>query len=93
MNMHSPTVVIDTREPAEYQANHVDGARNISAGQFASGEFRDLLADVPKDAPIIVYCRTGQRSNTSRQFLTQAGYSNVTNGINQARVEQLLEEA
>lgn len=88
--MSGETVVIDTREPFEYQSSYVEGALNIPAGKFVSGEYQDMLADVPKDARIIVYCRTGARSNTCGHLLAQAGFTNVTNGISEGRVRQML---
>jgi rhodanese-related sulfurtransferase len=45
---------------------------------------------VAKDAPIILYCRTGARSNTCSMMLQQAGYTNVQNGINQHHVQKML---
>jgi rhodanese-related sulfurtransferase len=45
------------------------------------------LKDVPKDADIIVYCRTGSRSSVSTHILRGLGYANITNGINKEQVE------
>lgn len=84
------TVVIDTREPFEYAQSHVDGAINISPTQFMNGDFENLLADVSKDTPIILYCRSGARSNTCSHILSQAGYTNLTNGVNEHHVRKLL---
>ena len=83
-------LIIDTREPSEYVASHVDGAINISVTEFASGRLPAALTDVAKDQPIVLYCRSGQRSNTCSMILRSFGYTNLTNGINEHHVRKLL---
>ncbi|MGB3023366.1 MAG: rhodanese-like domain-containing protein [Candidatus Saccharimonadales bacterium] len=84
-------MIIDTREPSEYAQSHVTGAINISTMQFMHGTLPPQLSDVTHDQPIIVYCRSGQRSNTVMQFLRMHGFTNITNGINEHHVARLLE--
>jgi len=86
-------VVIDTREPFEYAQSHVDGAINISPMKFMDGSFADDIEGVAKDTPIILYCRSGARSNTCSHILAQAGYADLTNGINEHRVRKLLDNS
>lgn len=83
-------IVIDTREPFEYAASHVDGAINIPPMEFMKGTLPEALRDVPKDEEIILYCRSGQRSNTCSMILRQFGYANLVNGTNEGRVKQYL---
>jgi rhodanese-related sulfurtransferase len=83
-------LVIDTREPFEYAASHVPGAVNISVMDFASGKLPKKLEGVSKDQPLLLYCRSGQRSNTCIMILKQHGFTNLTNGINEGRVRQML---
>jgi rhodanese-related sulfurtransferase len=45
------------------------------------------LNDVSKDTQLIVYCRTGSRSNAAIQILKQLGFTNLANGINKDHVE------
>lgn len=78
-------IVIDVREPFEYASGHVKGALNIPPDQLMRGA--TALSGAAKDANIIVYCRTGSRSNVAMQILGQLGYKNVTNGINKEQVE------
>jgi phage shock protein E len=85
-------IIIDTREDYEYAESHVDGAINIPPAQFMTGNIPTELKDVAKDASIIVYCRSGSRSNVVGHVLRQFGFTNITNGINQGRVEQLLDQ-
>lgn len=83
-------IIIDTREPSEFAASHVDGALNISARDFITGTLPSQLVDVPRDQSIIVYCRTGARSNTVGHILRSHGFTVITNGINEHHVAKLL---
>lgn len=78
-------IVIDVREPEEFIEEHVDGAINIPPAALMAGAKE--LRDVPKDAPIIVYCRTGSRSNVAKQILEGMGYTDIANGINKDQVK------
>lgn len=82
-------IIIDTRSSAEFQSGHVSGAINIPPEQFMAG-LPPALADTPKDEQIILYCLSGSRSNVVSHILAQHGFTNITNGINKGRVEQLL---
>ncbi|MDL2341811.1 MAG: rhodanese-like domain-containing protein [Patescibacteria group bacterium] len=77
--------VIDVREPEEYQSSHVAGALNIPPDQLMKGAAK--LDGVPKDSAIIVYCRTGSRSNVAMNILKSLGFTDITNGINKEQVE------
>ena len=76
--------VIDVREAEEYESGHIDGALNIPPTQLMNGAVE--LKDVPKDADLIVHCRTGSRSNVAMNILKSLGYNNVINGINKEQV-------
>jgi len=78
-------VIIDVREPFEYADGHVDGALNIPPSTMMDGAKE--LDIVPKDAHIIVYCRTGSRSNVAMHMLSSRGFTNVINGINKDQVQ------
>lgn len=77
-------IIIDVREPNEFAGGHVEGAINIPPAALMNGAKE--LADVPKDAEIIVYCVSGSRSNVSKHILEQMGYTNIVNGINKDQV-------
>ncbi|MDP8225784.1 MAG: rhodanese-like domain-containing protein [Candidatus Lernaella stagnicola] len=70
--------IIDVREPGEVAEGHLPGAVNIPRGvlEFKIGA---KLADVPKDAPILLYCKHGARGGLSAGALKMIGYTNVTN--------------
>lgn len=82
--MGTKRVIIDVREPFEYASGHVEGALNIPPAALMSGA--EKLKHLDKDTELIVYCRTGSRSNASIQILKQMGFSNLTNGINAGHV-------
>ncbi len=77
-------VVIDVREPAEYAQGHVEKAINIPIRKLAAAQ---EFAGIPKDAEVITYCRSGNRSGRAADMLKSMGYQNVTNGINQQHIE------
>lgn len=76
------TIYVDVREPYEYAAGHVKGARNLPLSKLID----DIPRDLPKKAKIILYCRTGNRSAVAAQVLHAHGYD-VENGVNQATIE------
>lgn len=65
---------LDVRELNEIQNGHVKGALNIPLSQL-----RERLNEVPKDVPVYVYCRSGQRSYNAVRALMGAGWDNIYN--------------
>jgi phage shock protein E len=78
--MSTKQVIIDVRESLEYQSGHVESAINIPPSELMSGA--PQLKDLAKDTELIIYCKTGSRSNVSIQILKQIGFTNLVNGIN-----------
>lgn len=78
-------IIIDVREPFEFMTGHVKGAINIPPSKLMAGATK--LQDVPKNAEIILYCRTGSRSAVAANILQSLGYTNLTNGINKDHVK------
>ena len=85
-------LIIDTRETFEYQQSHAEGAVNITPGEFMNGDFMKKLHGVDKDTQIILYCRSGARSNTAAHILRERGFTNIINGVNEQRVQKLIGE-
>lgn len=83
-------IIIDTRENFEFAASHVNGAINIPPAKFMTGKLPKKLADVDKDTEIIVYCRSGARSNTVGHILGQHGFTNIKNGVNEHHVRKYI---
>lgn len=65
--------ILDVREPEEWQEFHMPGATLIPLGELSS-----RLNEIPKDRPIVVVCRSGNRSAQGRDILLDAGFKNVT---------------
>lgn len=81
-------IIIDVREPFEYEAGHVQGAINIPPAALLAGPKQ--LDGVDKDTELILYCRTGSRSNVAIQILRQMGFTNMTNGIHAGHVAKSM---
>jgi phage shock protein E len=79
-------IIIDVREPYEYEEDHVEGALNIPLAELLAGAKR--LDGIAKDTELILYCRSGSRSNVGIQILKNLGYTNLVNGINAGQVKQ-----
>lgn len=67
-------VVIDVREPHEWAAGHLPEAKHIPLQQVPA-----RLAEIPKDAEVVMVCRSGGRSGRAQQFLMSNGYKRVRN--------------
>ncbi|MBN1378714.1 MAG: rhodanese-like domain-containing protein [Gammaproteobacteria bacterium] len=67
-------ILVDVRDSNEYKTAHILNARNIPLARLAD-DANNLLKD--KSRPIIVYCRSGTRTNEACKILTTAGYQNV----------------
>lgn len=65
-------VLIDVREPEEFEAGHVAGSVLIPQADIAT-----RLEEIPRDRPVVAVCRSGSRSLRAAQFLKQMGYSQV----------------
>jgi len=75
-------VVLDVRTPEEFDAGHLDGAIMID---FYEPDFADRIAELDRDAPYLLYCRSGNRSNTARDVMEDLGFTDVADvdgGIN-----------
>jgi rhodanese-related sulfurtransferase len=71
----SEYVFLDVREWDEYKTSHLKNAIHVGYDNFEIGS----LTGIAKDAPIIVYCSIGVRSQEIGFKLKEAGYSNVFN--------------
>ena len=78
-------LIVDVREPEEYVSGHVEGAVNLPPPVLL-GDLHELK-DISKDTEIVLYCRTGSRSNVAMHILQDKGYTRLINGINQEHVE------
>lgn len=64
--------LIDVREPNEYEAGHILGARNIPLSQLKA-----RLQELRPDKPVYLYCQSGIRSGRAAQLLYRKGYKDL----------------
>jgi adenylyltransferase/sulfurtransferase len=67
-------VVVDVREPQEYQINRIEGSRLIPLG-----ELPQRYEELDPNAAIVMQCKSGMRSAKATQFLRGVGFKNVRN--------------
>ena len=70
--------LVDVREVEEFEALHLEGARNFPLSQLA-----DTYEQLDKDNLYYVICKSGMRSARACQFLSEQGYEviNVLGGM------------
>ena len=68
----SPPSLVDVREPGEWAIAHLPKARLVPKGSLA-----ERLGTIPKRRPIVVYCKSGQRSAAAVRFLLDHGFTRV----------------
>jgi len=68
------TVVLDVREPEEFDQGALPGAIHIPRGHLES-QIESRVAD--HDAPLLVYCAGGTRSAFAAKTLAELGYTDV----------------
>ncbi|TVP60745.1 MAG: DUF2892 domain-containing protein [Nodularia sp. (in: Bacteria)] len=62
--------LIDVREPSEYAAEHIPGAKVLPLSKFQPEQ-----VDFSGDSKVVLYCQSGKRSNQAAQKLINAGFS------------------
>lgn len=70
-------VVIDVRTPHEFADGHIPGAINIPLYQL--DKRIGTLPGIGKSSRILVYCRSGRRSELAAEMLQKHGYRHVSN--------------
>ncbi len=67
-------LVVDVREPGEYGAGHILGARNVPLSRIDGTPVAKN-----KDKPVIVYCDSGNRSSKAAAALRRQGFARAVN--------------
>jgi len=75
-------LIVDVREPAEFEAMHIEGSLNVPRGILESACEWDYEETEPelvqaRDREIVVVCRSGYRSVLAANSMQVLGYQNV----------------
>ncbi len=63
-------LIVDVRTKEEFKNKHIEGSINMDISTLNRS-----FTQLPRDREIIVYCRTGSRSQSAAQFLRKQGWS------------------
>lgn len=69
-------LLLDVREPHEYASGHAPGSLLIPVGQL---DQRLQEIEAYRDQPVVLICRSGQRSAAATKILQKAGFTAATN--------------
>ncbi|MBM3428767.1 MAG: rhodanese-like domain-containing protein [Bacteroidetes bacterium] len=78
--------LVDVRTPEEFAAGHVNASVNIPLDQIV-----DHIDELKSKSHVIVFCKSGMRSEMAKSILNQAGMDNVTNGGPWGDVKMLID--
>ena len=68
-------LIVDVREQAEYDKVHIPGAVLLPVGTITEETAAEVIPN--KESVVLVYCRSGNRSKTAAQALTDLGYTQI----------------
>ena len=67
-------VLVDVREPNEYEINKIPGSILIPKGEFLNG---NAIEQLPQDKQVVLHCKSGARSAEALAVLKGAGFSDA----------------
>ncbi|NOH78685.1 rhodanese-like domain-containing protein [Vibrio sp. RE86] len=76
-------LIVDVRTPQEFADGHLERAQN-----YPLSELDKHFANIDKDAQIVLYCRSGNRSGKAFQYLTAQGFTNLHNAGGLVEMQQ-----
>ena len=68
-------VILDVRTLEEFTEGHIEGATMLD---FYQSDFGELLSELDKDVPYLLYCRSGNRSGQTAAMMQQLGFRDVS---------------
>lgn len=74
MDSQKDLVLLDVRTPEEYQAMRLPDSRVV---HIPLGQLRKRLRELPKDKPILAFCKISIRGYEAQRILEAAGFENV----------------
>jgi phage shock protein E len=84
-SLNKDEVILDVRRPDEFEAGHIENARNIPVDQVAA-----FVDELRKYSTIYIHCKRGGRAKTAYEILSNAGLSNLV-CIHDAGMDQWME--
>ncbi|MDE0556495.1 MAG: rhodanese-like domain-containing protein [Candidatus Poribacteria bacterium] len=85
LDTDAAVLLIDVREPSEYDLVHIEGAWLIPLNTLPN-----QIGNIPAEQEIVVYCHHGQRSLYAVDYLHENGFhdaKNLAGGIDQWAAE------
>lgn len=70
---HQQAYLIDVRSGEEVAERRIASALHWDVRQMVEGRF----PNIPKNAPVFVFCRSGNRSSTAQRLLGGAGFTDA----------------
>jgi len=72
LNNANPPLLLDVRNPREWEAKHIDGSVNVPLAHL-----QERITEIPRDRSTIVHCAGGYRSSIAASILHQNGITNL----------------
>lgn len=85
MDANKKKTILDVRTRGEYNLGHIEGAVNIPVDEVS--DRLDEIRQMP--APLVAYCRSGNRSGMAVKILQDHGIMDVINGGSMEQMNQL----
>ncbi|NTW52008.1 MAG: rhodanese-like domain-containing protein [Chlorobiaceae bacterium] len=82
MTENPELLILDVREPKEFEAMHISGSINVPRGVLESAcewDYEDTVPELvtAREREIVVVCRSGRRSAFAALTMQQLGYANA----------------
>jgi rhodanese-related sulfurtransferase len=82
LEQDAPPLLLDVREPAEFALARIPGSVNVPRGvleQACEWDFEETVPELAgrKERPIVIVCRSGNRSILAADVMLQLGFSDV----------------
>lgn len=75
MNEQPEVVVLDVREPGEFDNGHIPGAVLLPLDSITETSAAEVIPAL--DSTVLVYCRSGNRSKRASAALAELGYTDI----------------
>ena len=76
---NTDAILLDVRLPQEYAEGHIPGT-DFNIDVLEDDFTKVALQTLPKDKPVALYCRSGNRSKTAARILAENGYEVIELG-------------